>query len=217
MAGLDFSQLGYLLIGIGAGCLGFDRFFGYSSGWMRYITTSMAIERSLEEFRFDWVALMTKSAGQTPSPDQILKLIEVSKQFSLAVKGQVEQETKAWVQEFQNNLSQLERDLKERADTIKSDSKAKAEAVKPGGIALTVSNGSATDAGFSVELDGQPCETGVIGNTSEIVHVLPGMHRLIVTGRLNKVPARGSDIVEVTAGQVVKVTVPLVAGKVNGA
>src|SRR5579859_5491469 len=30
----DFGQAGYLLIGLGAGCIGMDRYFGYSSGWI---------------------------------------------------------------------------------------------------------------------------------------------------------------------------------------
>src|SRR5262245_39663771 len=31
----DFGQSGYLLIGVAAGCMGLDRFFGYSTGWIQ--------------------------------------------------------------------------------------------------------------------------------------------------------------------------------------
>lgn len=213
----DFGQLGYLLIGIGAGCIGFDRFFGYSSGWMRYITTAFAIEKSLEEFKFDWAARMARFAGHTPATDEVLQFIEVSKQFSLAVKGQVDQETKAWVAEFQSNLAQLEKDLKERAETAKSESKVQAEAAKPGGISITVANGAAAEGGFSVELDSQPVERGVVGNTAEVYPVSPGVHQLVVTATLAREPARASDLVKVSAGEITKVSVQLIATKISGA
>ena len=37
LAELRFNQLGYVSIGLAAGCVAFDRFFGFSSNWMRYI------------------------------------------------------------------------------------------------------------------------------------------------------------------------------------
>src|SRR5690349_359137 len=42
----DLGQLGYLLIGLGGGAIAFDRFFGFSSAWIRYVTTEMAIRRA---------------------------------------------------------------------------------------------------------------------------------------------------------------------------
>src|SRR4051794_31207936 len=54
----DFGQCGYLLIGVAAGCAGLDRFFGYSTGWIRYVAAAMAMEKSLEEFRFEWTRHM---------------------------------------------------------------------------------------------------------------------------------------------------------------
>jgi hypothetical protein len=119
----DFGQCGYLLIGVAAGCMGLDRFFGYSTGWIRYVTTVMAIEKSLEEFRFEWALNMAKMRGSAPTPEQLEALIQTSAAFSLAIKSQVEQETKAWVVEFQTNLSQLEKDLQAKADEAKAKTK----------------------------------------------------------------------------------------------
>jgi hypothetical protein len=119
----DFGQSGYLLIGVAAGCMGLDRFFGYSTGWIRYITTAMAIEKSLEEFRLEWTRDMAKMRGAPPTPEQLETLIQTCATFSLAIKSQVEQETKAWVVEFQTNLSQLEKDLEAKAEEAKAKSK----------------------------------------------------------------------------------------------
>jgi len=115
----DFGQAGYLLIGIAAGCLGLDRFFGYSTGWIRYITTAMAIEKSLEEYRMEWARNMAKLRGGPPNDQQLDQLIQTCEMFSLAIKSQVEQETKAWVAEFQSSLAQLEKDLQAKAEEVK--------------------------------------------------------------------------------------------------
>src|SRR5215472_15705052 len=119
----DFGQAGYLLIGVAAGCIGLDRFFGYSTGWIRYVTTAMAIEKSLEEFRLEWTRNMAKMRGTPPTTEHLETLIQTCAAFSLAIKSQVEQETKAWVLEFQNNLSQLEKDLQAKADEAKAKTK----------------------------------------------------------------------------------------------
>ena len=120
----DFGQAGYLLIGIAAGCVGLDRYFGYSTGWIRYITAAMAIEKSLEEYRMEWARNISKLRGAPPNEQQLDQLIQTCETFSLAIKTQVEQETNAWVAEFQSNLTQLEKDLQAKADEVKSKGKA---------------------------------------------------------------------------------------------
>jgi hypothetical protein len=123
-AGLDFGQLGYLLIALGGAAIAFDRFFGYSSGWIRYITTEMAIERSIDEFRLDWARSIASLRGVGPTAEQVDQLMQLAKTFALSVRAQVEQETKAWVLEFQSNLSDLEKSLKARADEAKAEGAA---------------------------------------------------------------------------------------------
>jgi len=117
--GFDFGQVGYLLIAIAAGCVAMDRFFGYSTGWIRYMTTGLALEKSLEEFRLEWARHIAKLRGEAPGEAELDQLILTCETFSLAIRAQVEQETHAWVAEFESNLAQLERDLQARADDAK--------------------------------------------------------------------------------------------------
>lgn len=116
----DFGESGYLLIAIGGGTVALDRFFGFSSSWIRCITATLAIEKSLEEFRMEWARYLAKLRGGVP-PDSLLdQLIVTCETFSLAIRGQVEEETQSWVNEFQSNLLQLERDLEAKADEVKA-------------------------------------------------------------------------------------------------
>src|SRR5690242_5668700 len=39
-----WSQLGYVSLLLAAGCILFDKFFGFSSGWMRYVTTALKLQ-----------------------------------------------------------------------------------------------------------------------------------------------------------------------------
>ena len=116
----DFAEAGYLLIGIAGGCIALDRFFGYSTGWIRYMTSALALDKSLEEFRMEWARHLAKLRGGLPNEIQLDQLLLTCETFSLAIRSQVEQETKAWVIEFRSNLAQLERDLESKADEVKA-------------------------------------------------------------------------------------------------
>lgn len=106
----SYIQLPYLFLGLAAGCVGFDKFFGFSTAWMRKITTSMALERDLAEFQIDWAILNAELQGKPPSPGQVAKLLERLKDLLGTVQDRLEEETKAWVAEFETNLSKLQKD-----------------------------------------------------------------------------------------------------------
>jgi hypothetical protein len=209
----DFGQAGYLLIAVAAGCLGLDRFFGYSSGWIRYVTTAMAIEKSLEEYRMEWAMLTSRLQGQPAGGDLVEQLIQLSKHFLVSVRSQVEEETKLWAMEFQTTLVQLERDIKTRAETAREEARAQAQEARAGAISLTVSNGQDTDQGFTVFIDDKEVEQKVLGQKCEILPVPPGMHKLRVTASIGGVPAVGSELVTVETGAVLKITIQLARAK----
>src|SRR5215216_7334055 len=58
---------GYVLLAMAAACIGFDRFFGLSSGWMR----SMTCAQALEQLQYDWAAECARSAARTVDPKQV--------------------------------------------------------------------------------------------------------------------------------------------------
>lgn len=68
------TQSGYMMLGIAAGLLAFDRYFGVSSGWIRYMTSLAAIERLRAEFLFDWTALLQKAPATIDSETKLVFL-----------------------------------------------------------------------------------------------------------------------------------------------
>lgn len=73
---------GYVLLALAAACIGFDRFFGLSSGWMRSMTTAQSLERRLEQLQYDWAAECARSASRTVDPKQVQNRLALLRAFS---------------------------------------------------------------------------------------------------------------------------------------
>ena len=113
------AQWGYIAFATAAACVAADKFYGFSSGWIRYMKTQMALEGALTDLRYDWIALLSKVATQQPTGDQIQGMLQKMKDFVVLVRTQVQQETDAWVLEFQANLADLTNTVKAQRDAQK--------------------------------------------------------------------------------------------------
>jgi hypothetical protein len=180
---------------LAAACVGFDKFFGFSSGWMRYISTKITLERMLGEFRLDWAMMVAKFGPNPPTADQVQLMIQRIKEFLSGVTTQVEQETQAWVLEFKTNLAEIEK-----------SAKAQGESTRPGAIDITVTNGLDAEDGFTVALDGMDVKSRIKGTNYQIPYVPPGPHKVAVTGIINKEQLDVSELVNVGPGEIAKVT-----------
>ena len=100
---------GYVLLALAAACIGLDRFFGISSGWMRSMTTAQALERRLEQLQYDWAAECARTAARTVDPKQAQNRLALLRASSDDMAALMQQETAEWVLEFQSNLLRLER------------------------------------------------------------------------------------------------------------
>jgi len=194
---LDYGQLGYLFLGLAAACVAFDRFFGFSSGWMRYITSKMTLERMLSEFRLDWAMMVAKLGENSPTTDQVQLMIQRLKEFLVAINTHVEQETQTWVSEFKTNLAEIEK----TATTQR-------ESARPGAIDITVTNGMDTEDGFTVALDGMEVKR-IRGTKYQIGYVPPGPHKIAVTGTIKGESLDASELANVAPGEIAKVTLAL--------
>jgi SMODS and SLOG-associating 2TM effector domain 2 len=100
---------GYVLLAMAAACIGFDRCFGLSSGWMRAMTWAQALERRLEQLQYDWAAECARSASRTVDPKQVQNRLALLRVFADDVAALMQQETAEWVLAFQSSLLRLER------------------------------------------------------------------------------------------------------------
>jgi hypothetical protein len=110
------GQAGYVLLGMAAACVAVDKFFGFSSAWMRYMTTEIALQRDLAEFQMDWMMLSVELGAQEPDAAMKKHMLARLKTFRLQTLNQLHDEMQLWVHEFHNSLAQLEKTAKIKTD-----------------------------------------------------------------------------------------------------
>jgi hypothetical protein len=194
----QLGQWGYVSIALAAAVVGYDKFFGLSSGWMRYMVTELSLQRTLREFQYDWNILYAQQAQQQPSQDNASTLLQRLKDFTLQVETLVKQETDAWVTEFQANISELDKMLK-----------AEAEARMPGSIKVTVTNARDFDK-VTILLNGNRVKE-LDGVPESVLDSVPrGPQEVSAIGQKQSSPERkDSKVVEVQSNTLASVELTL--------
>jgi hypothetical protein len=223
-----------MLVGLAAALLGADKAFGFSTGWIRYISTATSIRSALEQFRMEW-ALKSSQAATPPTKPEIADLIQSATAFRLAVEGYISKETHEWAVEFQSTLAQLEKDVADKFDRLSTqalqevkdardkleqdrirdgqDAKARQEAERPGSLELALPNGlSADDRVLQVRMegDGVAVTDSVTGSRRWArIGLKPGHYRILVSGRKDGKPINDQTVCEIHPGQLLKVEIPI--------
>jgi VIT1/CCC1 family predicted Fe2+/Mn2+ transporter len=104
------AEYGYALLALAAACVGFDHFFGLSSGWMRDMVTAQAIQRRLEVLRFDWASECARSALTTRRQlEEVERQLTLLREFAGDLVALTSSETSEWIAEFQTSLAGAQR------------------------------------------------------------------------------------------------------------
>ncbi len=98
---------GFVLIGLAAGSLAYDRFSGYSSAWLRYMATAISLRAQLSNFQLEWARWMAALDAGEPSAEDVLSMIDTVQSFTQGVNETIRNETQSWLTEFNANLSEL--------------------------------------------------------------------------------------------------------------
>ena len=124
-------------------------------------------------------------------------MIERVRSVILEVKEQTEKETQVWLQEFQTNLAQFEKDLK-----------AQREAGRPGGVDVEVTDGDKADTPVELSLDGMIADR-FSGKAGSIGYVAPGLHRVTAKAQKTSRDYSASAMVNVGGGQICPIKLTL--------
>jgi hypothetical protein len=176
-----------------------DKVFGWSTGWMRYITTVTAMEAATSAFDIEWSKYLITKSGPLDTAD-IQALFALSEGLERELIKLQSEETNKWVSEFNAGLSLLDSLIKaQREETqkqlealrttvssaqasAKAGDKAKAEAEaerkQPGAIDVTFIYKSEPKL-LSVSLDGDPPEE-FLGSSWSKANIPPGLHTVEV-------------------------------------
>ncbi|MEU3204020.1 SLATT domain-containing protein [Streptomyces cyaneofuscatus] len=94
---------GYLSLLLGAACMGCDRYFGLTSGWIRNLATAQAVQRRLQVLQFDWASECVRETlgpSEGTASEATERCLGVLRRFSEDVTELVRSETADWMVEF---------------------------------------------------------------------------------------------------------------------
>jgi hypothetical protein len=187
-----------IALGLAGTVLAVDKFFGFSSAWMRFIAVEHQIRQSLHEFQVNYELELSGWETPQPSVEQTQKVLNLCKAFLVQVDGIIRQETDKWLAEFQDAIKQID-----------SAAAAKPESRETGGINVTLSNADQYPQGWRIIVDdGSAVECS--GKTAALPGLAPGIHKLRLEAELNQQTKRLERLVSVTGGQIGELTVELV-------
>jgi hypothetical protein len=92
-----------------------DRFWGFTSAWVRYMVACHELTAALDAFRIDWARHKLRLAGGEPSAEQADAMILECRKFLSEVRAIVGSETRIWAREFQRVLEQVDAAIKSAA------------------------------------------------------------------------------------------------------
>lgn len=179
-----------------AALVAFDRFFGFSKAWMRYMTTELAIRRHLHDFDLAWTEARARLQG-SPTISQTLAMIGRAKTTVRRMDALVDEETNAWIEDFQANL-----------DKIDEQMKAARAADRLGGFIVTVTNGDKCEGQWNLRTEGGE-ELPHLGRTAALKDLTPGLHKVVATGKIDSREVAAEALCRIPPGDIAEVEVTL--------
>ncbi|MGW5651399.1 SLATT domain-containing protein [Streptomyces humi] len=101
---------GYLALLTAVACVGVDRFFGVTSGWIRDMATAQAVQRRLQVLQFDWASESVREVlgpAEGTASEAAERCLGVLRRFSEDVTELVRTETADWMVEFRTGSAPL--------------------------------------------------------------------------------------------------------------
>ncbi|MGW7380743.1 SLATT domain-containing protein [Streptomyces sp. NPDC054794] len=101
---------GYLALVFAVACVGIDRFFGVTSGWIRDVATAQAVQRRLQVLQFDWASECVREVlgpAEGTASEATERCLSVLRRFSEDVTELVRAETADWMVEFRTGPAPL--------------------------------------------------------------------------------------------------------------
>jgi SMODS and SLOG-associating 2TM effector domain 2 len=91
-------------------CVGVDRYFGVTSGWMRDVATAQAVQRRLQALQFDWASESIREVlgpAEGTAGEAAERCLGVLRRFTEDVTELVRTETTDWMVEFRTGSAPL--------------------------------------------------------------------------------------------------------------
>jgi hypothetical protein len=215
---LLLTQLGIIALAVAGLLQAGDKVFGWSSGWLRYVTTVTAMEAATRDFELAWAAHLLAKEGSLGSPDK-RQLFEMAKKLEGDLMRLQSEETEKWVGEFNSSLGLLHDLIKSQRDSAESTAQAARAALEAkegaatsrlagsvtGGIEVTIKR-EVSAAPLVIRIDDAEPEE-FAGSIWSCVGVKPGLRKVEIADAQRTVVMQ--RIASVAPGEIAKLDVSL--------
>ena len=185
-----------VLLALAALLVSLDYFFGYTSGWVRYLEAEQKILRTMYDFHFDWEVLRTNWVGREPAAEEVRTALRRLKEAMLQVHQIVLDETTAWAAEFRSTIQRLD-----------EAARARPEVTAEPGVTVTVTNAAEVGEWTLAVDDGEPkANTGL---RRALANLRPGPHKFVAEGQLNGKKVHDEVTVDVRPTGVTEISLTL--------
>ena len=207
---LLWSQLAVVALAMAGLAQLADRIFGWSTGWLRYISTVTAMENLTRQFQMDW-AMYFINRGLSDAPAEVKPLFEIAHKFEVQLGALQSDETNGWISEYNSGAAVLSEIIKTSRETVDKSvlevhaaAQAHSQARTAGAIELTFTTTLQPRPTLRVALDGGTLEE-CHGLTWTRLAVEPGHHKIVIqASRGTAVLSESSRIIEVAPGAVAR-------------
>ena len=196
-----------------------DRIFGWSSGWMRYISVVTTMENLTRAFEMEWAKYLVAKAALPDSADA-KALFELAKGLEQELLKLQAEETTKWVAEFNTGIALLDTMIKTQREetdkkleairtslTVKESALKADEKAKIAGALEVTLTFKAEPKAVKIGID-EESSKDFLGNFWTRLDVSPGRHVVRVT--TTSAPARTIErIVEVKPDSLTKLDIPM--------
>lgn len=198
-----------ILAALSAGCIGFDRLFGYSASWMRYVTALLDLESQLELLQFSWArrALESRLTGTTRS-DNLSASLNLLQATLVSVNQGLKTETLEWITNFSGALQEFEKSVV--AQRTAAATLPALAASTQGALKVQIAEfDSLDDRRCELQLGASESAEAHTGPTKAFAGLAPGQHLLRATARRGGKPVSAEDIVLIKPGETSLITLTL--------
>jgi hypothetical protein len=159
-------NIGYIIALIATGLFLLDRFYGFSTGWIRLNSTLTELGNARREF--ENILLNARLIHAADNLDGFKALVSIIKTFDDNISAIVKAETDTWVKEFQAGNEELQTLLKTQS-----------EQQKPGDLKVSVKNYTQFED-ITLNINGSD-KGKVYGGIQLITSIRPGNHAIKIT------------------------------------
>ncbi len=150
-------EYGYLLSGIASGLLFFDKFYGFSTGWIRYNNALASLGNAKRDFQKIMQDAVLLHPANTPEGFQAL--VDTIRAFDDNVSTIIQTETDEWSKEFRAGNDELQAYFKEQTNQQ-----------KPGDVQINITDYTVYT---NIELSLNGVSKGFVIGGSKLLNSLP--------------------------------------------